>query len=518
MTLLVTSIEVDKLAELEVCAEAAWAGGAEAVEVRIDTLEGDPADLAAYLNRHRRRTWIVTCRSAAEGGHFAGDTMGRVARLIAVARGMGAYVDFEWADWQRSANIQQKVRLAAAGPDEARRLILSAHHLAGPPPDLAASVDQVLRTRDLASAKMAYAADDIGDSFAALDLMRQYRGSIIAICLGEAGMWTRVLAKKLGAFASYCCLTPDAATAPGQIRLGDMVGRYRWATLNTDTRVFGVVGDPIAHSMSPMLFNRWFAEAGVNAVYLPLRVRRHDDSLPRFLDACMYRPWLDIGGFSVTLPHKAAALDWLGDRADRTAHLIGAVNTLVVRHGTWAGYNTDCHAALASLIDALGCARSDLAGLSVDVLGTGGAAKAVLSGLRDFGCRVTLYGRSRAIVTDLAHRFACRATAWEDRAERTGQVLINCTNLGMRPDEGISPMPGDALGGCRLVFDLIYNPLETKLLRDAAAAGCKTLSGLDMFLRQAAVQFELWTETTPDVEQARGWVTAELRRQGGTFG
>jgi shikimate 5-dehydrogenase len=170
------------------------------------------------------------------------------------------------------------------------------------------------------------------------------------------------------------------------------------------------------------------------------------------------------------------------------------------------------------LADALGCSRIDLAGVRVDVLGTGGAARAVLYGLKEPGCTVTLYGRSADRTLRLAEQSGAVAAAWNERLQRDGDVLINCTTVGMWPDVDASPVPADALADCRLVFDLIYNPLETRLLRDAAGTGIKTLNGLDMFVRQAAVQFELWTGSSADLQDARGLIAHEITGQRGMPG
>ena len=514
MSLLVTSIAVEKLADLQQRAEAAWVGGSGAVEVRIDTFEDDPAKLGAYLAENAEHTWIITCRSAEEGGHFRGDTRGRVSRLIAAARGTSAYVDFELADWRRSSNIRQKVHLAAGTGDDSRsRLLLSAHDFQGVPVALEDLMKEALNTSGVRAAKVAYRAGDIDDSFPALDLMHRYGPAAVAVAMGEDGLWSRVLAKKLGAFATYCTLDEASATAPGQLTLGEMVERYRWPQIDKSTRVFGVLGDPVAHSMSPLLFNRWFAEVDVNAVYLPLRVRGGEDGLKRFLHGCMERPWLDLGGFSVTLPHKSAALCWLGDAVDPSVKAIGALNTLAIRGGKVTGHNTDARAAIESMIRALGCSREELAGLSVDVLGAGGVARAVLAGLGEVGCAVTVYGRSPERTSDVAAGFDCRAAAWEDRINRSGKVLINCTSIGMWPDVEASPMPPGALAGNRLVFDVVYNPAQTRLLKEAVEVEAIPLGGLDMFVRQAAMQFELWTGQVPDTTEALDLVARELRRR-----
>ncbi len=513
MTLLVTSILAESVTDLATRAGQAWAGGADAVEVRMDAFDGDPSALGDYLKAHREHRWIITCRNAEEGGGFRGDTMERVSRLLAAARGTDAYVDFELADWRRSDNIRQKVGLAAAASDgDARRLILSAHDFRRFPENLDAVVHEIIDAHD-AVAKVAYRGADIVDSFVALDLMHERGSSVIAISMGDEGLWTRLLARKLNAFASFCSLASDETTAPGQITLEEMIALYRWKSIDSSTKVYGVIGDPVAHSMSPLLFNHWFAAAGINAVYLPLRVGAEGDGLARFLNGCVERPWLDIGGFSVTIPHKASA--WLKDGADSLSRRIGAVNTIAFHGAKPTGYNTDCYAAVSSLCDALQCERSNLAGLIVDVLGAGGSARAIVEGLNEFGCRVTAYGRSTLKTKKLADECGVAAAAWEDRVNRRGEVLINCTPLGMWPNVNESPMNTDSLRGCRLVFDLIYNPLQTRLLRDAAAAGCATLNGLDMFIRQAAMQFELWTGKVPEVHAARDLLTRETSRAAG---
>jgi len=510
MTLLVTSILAESFSDLASRAERAWAGGADGVEVRMDAFDGDPGTLAEYLGAHKDRTWIVTCRSAEEGGCFRGDTMERVSRLIAVARGTDAYVDFELADWRRSDNIRQKVGLAAAATDgQSRRLILSSHDFERRPENLDAIVHEMIDGHR-AVAKVAYRGAHTVDSFAALDVMREHGSSVIAVCMGEDGLWTRVLAKKFNAFGSFCSLAAEEATAPGQTTLEEMIESYRWKNIDRSTKVYGVLGDPIAHSMSPFLFNQWFADAGINAVYLPMRVGANGDGLARFLDGCVKRPWLNVGGFSVTIPHKFAARQWVGDGADHLSQWIGASNTLVFKDERPTGYNTDCYAAISSMCNALRCDRSDVAGLTVDVLGAGGAARAVVEGLREIGCRVTVYGRTPQRTKSFVEECGVTAAAWEDRINRRGEVLINCTPVGMWPKINGSPMPADSLGGCRLVFDLIYRPLQTQWLQDATAVGCVTQNGLDMFVRQAAMQFELWTGRTPDLQQARDLVTRGL--------
>ena len=514
MTLLITSLQPRNLAELSAAAGRAWQQETDAIEVRIDAYTDDPAKLAAFLRADVDRTWIVTCRCSAEGGQSSGDARERAARLVAATRDTGAYIDFEFADWLLSKEVREQLMRASvvSGSDE-HRLILSTHSFEPGAIDMRSRLEAMTSVREPVCLKIAETAHRIDDSFTALDLMREHGRRVIAIAMGEDGLWTRVLGRKLGAFATYCTLDADVATAPGQLTLDEMMNRYRWPTIDESTRVFGVLGDPIGHSMSPSLMNRWFTDSGINAVYLPLRVRRDTDCLPRFLDGCRQRPWLDIGGFSVTIPHKNAALKWVGDGADRLAQWIGAINTLSFGRNQVTGHNTDCHAAVSALVSGLRCDRSDLSGTTVDILGSGGSARAGMLGLFQLGCALTVYGRSEKKTQAVAEEFHGLAMDWDQRSERRGEILVNCTNVGMWPHVDQSPMPVDALTGCRLVFDLVYHPIETRLLCEARAAGAGTVSGLDMFIRQAAAQFELWTGNRPNTELGRQWVTREIARK-----
>lgn len=504
MTVLIASIAADHAAAVRHGAERAWRDGADAVELRIDHFAGDPRSLAEYLRAHRDRMWIVTCRSAAEGGGSQDDAATRAVLVASATEGADVFVDFEAADWEREPEVRKTLRRFV----DAGRLVLSSHHFDLRPDDLSIIVERALGTGGVAAAKVAYRAESISDSFAALDIMHAHGRSVTALPMGEAGAWARVLAGKLGGFSSYAALSPDTATAPGQWTLADMIGRFRWRTLDSATRIYGVIGDPVAHSKGPDLFNRWFAEAGINAVYLPMPVRAGE--LDRFLSECVQRPWLDVGGFSVTIPHKSDIVRWAGDGADWLSRSLEAANTVVLGADKARVYNADSHAAVDSLVDALGGAPTDLFRMPVDVLGTGGAARAVIAGLRYYGADVTAYGRSPDRLRSLADRFDCAMKPWDQRHHRTGEVLINCTSIGMWPDDDFSPMAPDALTGCRVVFDVVYNPLETRLLGDAAAIGATTLNGLDMFIRQAAVQFTLWTSMEPDLALGRACITRAL--------
>ncbi|UCF34495.1 MAG: type I 3-dehydroquinate dehydratase [Phycisphaerales bacterium] len=511
MTLLVTSLRVDTLTDVERLCARARSGGAEAIELRIDTYRDPPESLAAYLAEHADRTWILTCRAKSEGGGFEGNDGERIA-LLCKARGRNdTYIDFEWSHWRGlSADLRSSLA-GGTGAESRTDLILSTHDSTGVPLHLTQLVEEMLAVRQAAIVKIAFAGQSINDNFPALDLMRQHGRRITATCMGENGLMSRVLAGKLGAAATYCSLSEDLPTAAGQVTLRQMLDLYRFSEISAATKVFGVIGCPVAQSMSPLLFNHWFRRHGVDAVYLPLPVDEHEQTLRSFLDACVKRPWLNVGGFSVTLPHKTAARRWVGTGAGASAARTDAVNTLVFTPDKkTTGYNTDSEAAIDSMTNALGCDRTGLKGLSIDVLGSGGVARAVVAGLQACGSHVTLFGRSADRTRELARAFDAQPRPWIDRAARRGEALIHCTSIGMWPDVDETPMPPVSLAGCRLVFDVVYNPLQTRLMADADAAGATTLGGLDMFVRQAARQLEYWTGVRPDLEEARKLVERNI--------
>jgi 3-dehydroquinate dehydratase/shikimate dehydrogenase len=516
MTLLVASVVADTGPQMRALAEKAFANGADVVELRLDGLAALDEPLMAWVSGLPPGRWIVTCRSAAEGGASRESATERAAHVLKVRATRDAYVDAENQDFAASPEVRQLILAALAAQDRPsgeRRLILSHHDFAGRPESPAKTLAAIAQ-EPKAIPKVAWMPTNICDNLEALELVRSSAVPAIAIGMGEAGLMSRVLAKKVGAFASYCSVEAGRETAPGQVTLDDMLHRYRWGTMNSATRFFGVIGWPVAHSMSPVLHNAAFARADLNAVYLPLAVEPAGRTLEHFLDGCLEHPWLDSGGFSVTVPHKSRVLAYLGDQVDDLARRIGAVNTLAVSNGRYRGYNTDHSGALDALADGLGCERDDLRGTAVDVLGAGGAARAVVAGLCEYGCRVTICNIIPEDAASLADEFGTRLIPWDRRDRGGGSILVNCTSVGMWPEVDHTPFPAEGLSQYDAVFDVVYNPLQTRLLREAAAAGCRTVAGVEMFVHQAAEQFRLWTGQEPDKTLMRNLVVAELAKNG----
>lgn len=261
-------------------------------------------------------------------------------------------------------------------------------------------------------------------------------------------------------------------------------------TFDGNTEVYGIMGWPVSHSLSPALHNRAFAELDLNKVYVPFPVEDVEAALAGFRAT-------GIRGVSVTIPHKQAVIPFL-DTLDPVAAKIGAVNTLVIKNGTIHGHNTDWQGADQALAEVI-----DLTGTKVVLLGAGGSARAIGFGLLEAGAEIIIASRTPARGQTLATDMNCKWVPLTEVNQLTAEVLVNATSVGMAPDIDTMAVPSSILSGYRVVMDIVYSPLETKLLREAAGAGCKVINGLAMLLYQGGAQFKLWTGQEPPLEAMR---------------
>ncbi len=521
MTYLAVSIGSETVdAAVEQIREAKKAG-AEMLELRTDYLAGCDVQKVRSVLAAGRKTGlpvIVTCRDAAQGG-AAELSVEQRAQLLAEAIAAGAdFVDCEFDNF--SGDTRDKVKAALANRPKAG-LILSAHDFAGPFADPAKLYNEIIRAELWAIPKVVYKANHINDCFAAIDVLLHGDREAIVLCMGASGLITRVLSKKLGGFATFASLDASCATAPGQLSIGELKGLYRWDEIGESTEVFGVIGSPIGHSMSPAVFNACFEAGEIGALYLPLLVEGEKPSFDEFMNNVIVRGGgggtgggLGFGGFSVTIPHKTHALDFVngaGEFVEPLAVTIGAVNTLKIGFGgIVSGYNTDYAGARDALTAAMGIGPHDLHNVKVAVVGAGGAARAVVAGLADVGARLTIYNRTISKARDLAGEFKCRYAALPDLATLDARVLINCTSIGMSPDADATPVPSEFIKKDMVVFDTVYNPLETRLLKESRAAGAKCISGVEMFIRQAMAQYKIFIGAEPDEDVMRAAVCERL--------
>jgi 3-dehydroquinate dehydratase/shikimate dehydrogenase len=503
MTHLTAAITVTDLEQALADSARAAERGADLVEFRIDQFTEDPPAVTELVQRSALPC-IITCRPTWEGGAYDGDEQTRISVLEHAGLGARkpAYIDVELKAWQASANLRQKVSLVVDDPDRPRQtdtgLILSSHDFETRPGDLLRKIKDMADTPICRVMKVAWRARSLRDNLEAFELTGQQVKPMIALCMGEAGLASRVLARKFGALLTFASIDDDGGTAPGQPTLAQIKGLYRWDLLNADTRVFGVIGYPVGHSMSPPVHNAGFDATGVNAVYLPMPIPPEYEHFKATVSSWLGTPELHFDGASVTIPHKANLLRFVaeqGGEVEPLAERIGAANTLAVRDdGSLYACNTDYAAALDAVCDGLSIGRDGLKGRRVAVIGAGGASRAVVAGFCEYGAEVTVYNRTAERAEELAEQFGATAAPLDGLTASQAEVYINGTPIGMHPHVDATPLPtNEPLGPGVVVFDTIYNPVQTKLLRDAAAAGCVTIPGTEMFVRQGAAQFSLWT-------------------------
>ncbi|MCP3905092.1 MAG: type I 3-dehydroquinate dehydratase, partial [Planctomycetes bacterium] len=432
---------------------------------------------------------LVTCRPEWEGGGFGGVEATRVELLEAIAA-TGArprYVDIELAAYRRSGFAGVLAGFGETG------LILSSHDFDGRPADLIQRVEALTAEDDASVVKVAWRARSIRDNLEAFDLLAERRKPMVALCMGDFGLPSRVLAGKFGGFLTFGVLDAGATSAPGQPTLVELRSRYRFDDIGPRTRVYGVIGWPVAHSRGPDLHNAGFAAVDHDGVYLPLPVPPEWEHFKASVGALVDHERLDFSGASVTIPHKEHLVRFVierGGHVDPLAARLGAANTLVVGDDrSLSCTNTDAPAAVETL--------GAVAGQRVAVLGAGGVARAVAGGLADAGMRVVVFNRTaqraEALARDLGR--GVESAGLDDLAGGF-DVYVNCTPVGMEggPDPDGSPLPESiALDEQTTVFDTVYAPARTPLVREAEARGARVVTGVEMFVRQAALQFERWT-------------------------
>jgi 3-dehydroquinate dehydratase/shikimate dehydrogenase len=498
VTLLCVPIFVESLEQAKRDVALAAEAGAHIIELRIDLLHISfgPWDVIGIMERSTRPC-IVTCRAAWEGGQSELPAVDRLQLLAEVED--AAFIDVEWSAFRAFPGRR-------VGADRVARLILSAHDFRGRP-DRLTSLFTEISDSDADVVKVVWMARSVRDNLEAFELLQHRQKPTIALCMGEAGLISRVLAKKFGAFLTFASLRDESATAPGQVTIHDMKRLYRWDAIGPRTKVYGVVASPVAHSMSPAIHNAAFERTGYDGVYLPLLVNPGYESFKAFMESFVPFEGLDLSGLSVTLPHKENALKYLRDKGaevEELAQRIGAVNTIAIdrsdRGLPLRGFNTDYAAILDSITDKLKIDREGLADLRVAVIGAGGTGRTAVAALAHCGATVVVYNRTREKADALAAEFNGHdgrvvAASMEKLCDSCCHVFVNTTSVGMHPDVDQSPL-GDRppkFTPDTLVFDTIYNPMKTKLLKQAEAAGAKTIGGVEMFVRQAAAQFEAWT-------------------------
>lgn len=464
---IVATVTGTTMAELCAARDRATTTGADIVELRLDGVSD--IDVSAALSG-RALPVIVTCRPVWEGGRFDG-AEGERLRILADALRQGAeYVDVEWKADRRSLPS-----------DRPSAIVLSHHDHAQTPADLPQRV-RAMRADHAGIVKISTMARRLSDVVRLHDAVRDL-GPRVAIAMGSAGQVSRIWPAGFGSAWTY-----GGTAAPGQLDPQLLVNRYHVRETRPTTRVYGLIGSPVEHSASPAMHNAAFAALGIDAVYGTFDTSDANDFWT-------LADGLRIAGASVTAPLKRDMRARL-DRVDDTVERVGVVNTLRCGSSGWEGRNFD----IAGFLDPLRPHAESLRGQHAVVLGAGGAARAAVFGLQSIGARVAISARRSVAAASLATEFGVESIEWPPQPG--WHVLVNTTPVGTWPRVSQSPLERDLVRG-PLVYDLVYNPVETQLMTWARAAGGEAIGGLSMLVAQAAAQFEWWTGQPAPVDVMR---------------
>jgi 3-dehydroquinate dehydratase/shikimate dehydrogenase len=472
------------------------------LELRLDYLDKPAAAIPAikeFLDVNNASIVIATCRRAESGGKFEGSLAAELDILIKAAQAGCQILDItiESAEALKKSDLQ-KLR------DTGAALLLSYHNFK--------------ETRDLDAIytrmqafqpdfyKIVPTAKSLTDNVTLMRFIERVSDSapIVGACMGDAGIISRVLGLRAGAVFTFAAATPGEETAPGQIAARTLVETYRIEEVDAATKVYGVAGNPVNKSLSPIMMNTAFRRETVNAVYLALQTAKVADLVALIKE-------IPIQGVSVTMPHKQDIMQYL-EHTDPLSKKIGACNTILrAQDGNLYGFNTDVQGIIAPLEK-----RMSLNGAKVLVLGAGGSGRAAVFALRDKGAEVHILNRTPETAARLAKQSGAKVFKRESFTHKTNpanfDVIINSTPVGMSGNKGTPILSAEELR-TKLVFDLVYNPADTPLIRLARQQGINVITGVEMFVQQGARQFEIWTgKPAPEEEMLRVVIHA-LRQQ-----
>jgi 3-dehydroquinate dehydratase/shikimate dehydrogenase len=468
---------------------------ADVVELRFDCLSETEIQKTNFKLPDFTKQFLVTFRPREQGGK----------RDLTLYERLKFWQFILWKNRRKKFLIDTEFDINSALNPEKIQTIISYHDFAGNSENLSAVYEFFKQTSDKII-KLAVQTDDITDSLTVWKLLEKAKSDnrqIIPIAMGEGGKWTRILGLAHGAFMTYASLDAGSETAPGQISAADLTEVYRVKELNEQTEIYGIVGGNTSYSTSPYMHNAAFKFLNLNAVYVPFQTKILDD----FINVFLAESGLNIKGFSVTIPHKEAIIQYL-DELDETARKIGAVNTVKIENGKLCGYNTDAHGFIEPLRNFYG----DLQNAKVAVLGAGGAARACVYALTQEKAHVTIYARDLRKAEFLADEFQVELKEFpktKNQKPKTNlsdfDILVNTTPLGTKGDlETETPAAAAQIESVKLIYDLVYNPFQTLLMTEADKANVPKIGGMAMLVAQGMKQFEIWTgKNAPMKEMSR---------------
>jgi 3-dehydroquinate dehydratase/shikimate dehydrogenase len=487
--------------------------GAGLIELRLDYLKKAP-DLSRLL-ADKPCPMIATVRRPPDGGKW--DDTEDKRRMVLRQAIVGG---FDWVDLE--TDIADSIpRFGSV------RRIVSYHNFREFPKGLEAIHEQMSK-QDADVLKIVVRAQSPADNMRILSLIPKSKIPTIAYCMGDMGFPSRILQAKYGAPFTYAAFNKERNIAPGMPSFLELKRLYRYHTINAQTRFFGVIGDPVGHSLSPLIYNAAFAALQINAAYVPCRVPR--DTLPAFLETMNQVPF---EGYSVTIPHKEAAAA-LASQREEAVERCKAANTLARREGGFAAYNTDASGVLATFREILPTFKppkpepsapgssphlqpmpippepAQIAGRVVLILGAGGMARAAAHALSQAGALVVISNRTPERARELAHEIGARHVDWNARHSVLCDTVINCTSIGMHPNVDESPLHHSFFKPGLVVFDTVYTPETTLLIKEARERDCSVITGVELFIRQAAAQFKHFFGQPPPADLFRRAVRRAL--------
>ena len=497
---------------ISVCAETAEAlfglikraeDLADVIEIRLDCLLKDQI-IETIKSLQSEKPILLTYRPIEQGGRVKIEKQER----IEFWNGLSADGSLD----KRNFWIDCEFDLKSEVSDIAIQKLISFHDFSGVPYNIEQTIEDL--TENGSITKIAFQADDITDTIAIWKLLEKSKlenREMIPIAMGESGKWTRILGLAHGAFMTYAALDSGKETAPGQVSAEDLIKVYRAKELNEKTDIYGIIAGNTSYSMSPYIHNAAFNFHKLNSVFIPLQVKDLGEFLRRMVFPETREVGLNFKGFAVTNPHKQEIIKYL-DEIDESARSIGAVNTIKIIDGRLCGYNTDANGFITPLKDFIG----DLRGKNIAVIGTGGAARACVYALMKEGANVNVFGRNLSSAIALANEFNAAGDDISNlKLLRSDfEIVVNTTPLGTIGEyENQTLLDSGKMKDLRLAYDLVYNPFETRFLREAKTAGVATIGGFEMLIAQALEQSKIWTGKVPPKKEMRRAALDKLQKR-----
>jgi 3-dehydroquinate dehydratase/shikimate dehydrogenase len=470
---------------------------ADVIEVRFDCLGSEERLTIAEQLSATGKNFLITFRPAEQGGHTELEVSERKEFWARIPTS-------KWADGEPDVIEDIDTR----GFEK----VICSYHASSNTAGNIGQIFALLADTKADILKIAVPTNAAVDAIPVWNLIEAAKAAnkkIVPIAMGEAGKWTRVLGPASGAPLSYSALAAGSETAAGQISAEEMLSVFRVKELDRETEVFGVVGGDTSYSVSPWMHNEAFKAEGMNRVFVPFQTDNIEEFIVRMVKPDTREIGINIRGLSITNPHKRSVIKYL-DQLDEAAAKIGAVNTVSIENGKLCGFNTDAPGFVTPLKKVLG----NVKGARVAIAGAGGAARACAFALKQEGAAVSIFARSYKKANELADAIGVKAGAMNNSFRPgTIDILVNATPIGTKGsrEENIAIANSAQLNGLKLVYDLVYNPIETPLIREARRAGVPAIGGVDMLISQGAKQFEIWTGEKPQINVMKAAVLKKLR-------